>query len=136
MVPQLISIPVLDEHNNQKWEAFLENNHLAPVAKVFTFLVQSLVCVIFFLTAYSHLMKNSKKCCRNSFCSSFSEKEFMQDPFGKVVDSEVRDYLMSGAGKASLGEALGGETGEVTVLFCDIRTFTAIDFCCRCRNQG
>lgn len=56
--------------------------------------------------------------------------------FGKVVDSEVRDYLMLGAGKASLGEALGGETREVTVLFCDIRTFTAIDFCCRCRNQG
>ena len=81
-------------------------------------------------------MKNSKKCCRNSFCSSFSEKEFMRDTFGKVVDSEVRDYLMLGAGKASLGEALGGETREVTVLFCDIRTFTAIDFCCRCRNQG
>ena len=49
MVPQLISIPVQDEHNNQKWEAFLENNHLAPVTMVFTFLVQSLVCVIFFL---------------------------------------------------------------------------------------
>ncbi len=47
MVPQLISIPVLDEHNNQKWEAFHENNHLAPVAMVFTFLVQSLVCVIY-----------------------------------------------------------------------------------------
>lgn len=47
MVSQLISIPVLDEHNNQKWEAFLENNHLAPVAMVFTFLVQSLVCVIY-----------------------------------------------------------------------------------------
>lgn len=55
---------------------------------------------------------------------------------GKVVDPEVRDYLMLGAGKASLGETLGGETREVTVLFCDIRTFTAIDFCCRCRNQG
>ena len=49
MVPKLISIPVLDEYNNQKWEAFLENNHLAPVAMVFTFLVPSLVCVIFFL---------------------------------------------------------------------------------------
>ena len=59
----------------------------------------------------------------------------MQDTFGKVVDSEVRDYLMSGAGKASLGKTLGGETSEVTVLFCDIRTFTAIDFCYRCRNQ-
>ena len=47
MVPKLISIPVLDEHNNQKWEAFLENNHLAPVAMVFAYMVPSLVCVIF-----------------------------------------------------------------------------------------
>ena len=53
MVSQLISIPVLDEYNNQKWEAFLENNHLAPVAMVFTFLVQSLVCVIFFLPHFT-----------------------------------------------------------------------------------
>lgn len=42
--PQLISIPVLDEYNNQKWEAFLENNHLAPVEipSVLLFLKKSL----------------------------------------------------------------------------------------------
>ena len=50
----------------------------------------------------------------------------MRDTFGKVVDPEVRDYLMSGAGKATIGEVLGGETREVTVLFCDIRSFTAM----------
>ncbi|MBO4758739.1 MAG: adenylate/guanylate cyclase domain-containing protein [Spirochaetaceae bacterium] len=62
----------------------------------------------------------------NDMADSLLEKEFMRDTFGKVVDPEVRDYLMSGAGKASLGAALGGETREVTVLFCDIRSFTAM----------
>ena len=61
MVPQLISIPVLDEHNNQKWEAFLENNHLAPVAMVFAFMVPSLVCVIYsyrIFTSDEKIVKN------------------------------------------------------------------------------
>ena len=62
----------------------------------------------------------------NDMADSLAEKEFMRDTFGKVVDPEVRDYLMSGAGKESLGNALGGETREVTVLFCDIRSFTAM----------
>lgn len=62
----------------------------------------------------------------NDMADSLAEKEFMRDTFGKVVDPEVRDYLMSGAGKASLGETLGGETREVTVLFCDIRSFTSM----------
>ncbi len=62
----------------------------------------------------------------NDMADSLAEKEFMRDTFGKVVDPEVRDYLMSGAGRASLGETLGGETREVTVLFCDIRSFTAM----------
>ena len=60
------------------------------------------------------------------YADSLAEKEFMRDTFGKVVDPEVRDYLMSGSGRASLDEALGGETREVTVLFCDIRNFTAM----------
>lgn len=62
----------------------------------------------------------------NDMADSLAEKEFMRDTFGKVVDPEVRDYLMSGAGKATIGEVLGGETREVTVLFCDIRSFTAM----------
>lgn len=62
----------------------------------------------------------------NDMADSLAEKEFMRDTFGKIVDPEVRDYLMSGAGKESLGAALGGETREVTVLFCDIRSFTAM----------
>ena len=62
----------------------------------------------------------------NDMADSLAEKEFMRDTFGKIVDPEVRDYLMSGAGKASLGEALGGENREVTVLFCDIRSFTSM----------
>ena len=62
----------------------------------------------------------------NDMADSLTEKEFMRDTFGKIVDPEVRDYLMSGSGKESLGAALGGETREVTVLFCDIRSFTAM----------
>ena len=62
----------------------------------------------------------------NDMADSLAEKEFMRDTFGKVVDPEVRDYLMSGAGKESLGDTLGGETREVTVLFCEIRSFTAM----------
>lgn len=62
----------------------------------------------------------------NDMADSLAEKEFMRDTFGKIVDPEVRDYLMSGVGKKSLGETLGGETREVTVLFCDIRSFTAM----------
>ena len=62
----------------------------------------------------------------NDMADSLAEKEFMRDTFGKVVDPEVRDYLMSGAGRESLGNALGGETRNVTVLFCDIRSFTAM----------
>ncbi len=62
----------------------------------------------------------------NDMAASLAEKEFMRDTFGRVVDPEVRDYLMSGQGKASLGNTLGGENRQVSVLFCDIRNFTAM----------
>jgi len=57
----------------------------------------------------------------NDMADSLAEKEFMRDTFGKIVDPEVRDYLLHEGEKA-----LGGETREVTVLFCDIRSFTAM----------
>ena len=60
----------------------------------------------------------------NDMAESLLEKEFMRDTFGKVVDPEVRDYLLKE--KLLQGGALGGETREVTVLFCDIRSFTAM----------
>ena len=50
------------------------------------------------------------------------EKEMMYDTFGKIVDPEVRDYLMKETHKIKRG----GEVREVTVLFCDIRNFTAM----------
>lgn len=55
---------------------------------------------------------------------SLAEKEFMRDTFGKIVDPEVRDYLMKE--NFLQGGALGGETRKVSVLFCDIRSFTAM----------
>ena len=56
----------------------------------------------------------------NDMTCALAEKEFMRDTFGKVVDPNVRDYLMKS------GVALKGESLEVTVLFCDIRSFTAM----------
>lgn len=61
----------------------------------------------------------------NDMADSLAEKEFMRDTFGKIVDPEVRDYLMKEKNTAGFTE-LGGETREVTVLFCDIRSFTAM----------
>ena len=61
----------------------------------------------------------------NDMADSLAEKEFMRDTFGKIVDPEVRDYLMKEKNTAGF-TGLGGETREVTVLFCDIRSFTAM----------
>ena len=61
----------------------------------------------------------------NEMAVSLAEKEFMRDTFGKIVDPEVRDYLMKEKESSSFA-GLGGETRHVTVLFCDIRSFTAM----------
>ena len=49
-------------------------------------------------------------------------KDILQinDAFGKAVDPDVRDYILGGH------VTLGGETRDVTVMFCDIRSFTAM----------
>ena len=61
LVPQYVSIPVLNEENNLKWEAFLANNHLASVAMLFAFLVPTLVCII-----YSYrIFKSDEKIVKN-----------------------------------------------------------------------
>ncbi len=49
-----------------------------------------------------------------------SEKEFIKDTFGRVVDPAIRDHLLSSHFKP------GGEKRIVTVLFSDIRGFTGI----------
>ncbi|MCH5149811.1 MAG: HAMP domain-containing protein [Spirochaetales bacterium] len=56
----------------------------------------------------------------NEMTDSLKEKEFMRNVFGKVVDPRVRNYLLSKDVK------LGGETCETTIMFCDIRNFTAM----------
>lgn len=56
----------------------------------------------------------------NDMTDSLREKEFIRDTFGKVVDPFVRDHLLGG------NIALGGETRDVTVMFCDIRGFTSM----------
>lgn len=56
----------------------------------------------------------------NEMAKGLKEKEFIKDTFGKVVDPEVRDYLLKG------GISLGGELKEITVMFTDIRGFTSI----------
>lgn len=56
----------------------------------------------------------------NEMTTSLKEKEFMRDTFGKIVTPQVRDYLLNE------NVSLGGETREVTVMFCDIRGFTTL----------
>ena len=56
----------------------------------------------------------------NQMADSLKEKEFMRDTFGKIVTPQIRDYLLTKS------VALGGETLEVTVMFCDIRGFTTL----------
>jgi len=57
----------------------------------------------------------------NDMALSLAEKEFMRDTFGKVVDPEVRDFLMKN--NLLQNGSLGGQTKTVTVLFCDILRF-------------
>ena len=56
----------------------------------------------------------------NDMASSLEEKEFIRDTFGKLVTPQVRDYLLEG------NVELGGQTLDVTVMFCDIRGFTSL----------
>ncbi|NOY75644.1 MAG: HAMP domain-containing protein, partial [Kiritimatiellaeota bacterium] len=56
----------------------------------------------------------------NEMISGLKEKEFIRDSFGKYISKQVLDELMNGKLK------MGGEKKEVTILFSDIRGFTAI----------
>lgn len=56
----------------------------------------------------------------NEMQKSLAEKDFMRDTFGKIVTPQVRDFMLNNK------VALGGESKNVTVLFCDIRSFTSL----------
>ncbi|MGK5092576.1 adenylate/guanylate cyclase domain-containing protein [Deltaproteobacteria bacterium TL4] len=56
----------------------------------------------------------------NEMILSLREKEFIKLTFGRTVDPKVRDHLL----KNNL--ALNGEYRNATLLFCDMRRFTAL----------
>jgi len=56
----------------------------------------------------------------NDMVNGLKEKEFVEDIFGKYVDKQVRDEVLSGR------MPLDGEQKEVSVLFSDLRDFTVL----------
>ena len=56
----------------------------------------------------------------NDMSKGLAEKEYIKDTFGRLVDPRVRDYLLEGH------IDLGGELRKASILFLDIRDFTAI----------
>lgn len=56
----------------------------------------------------------------NKMAIELKEKELIKDTFGKMVDPNVRDYLLN------TNINLGGELKELTILFSDIRSFTTL----------
>jgi adenylate cyclase len=56
----------------------------------------------------------------NALLAALREKERILGTFGRIVEPAVRDRLLSGEVEA------GGEVRRATVLFCDLRGFTAL----------
>jgi len=56
----------------------------------------------------------------NTMVAVLRDKEHILETFGRVVEPTVRDHLLSGELR------LGGEIRQVSVLFCDLRGFTAL----------
>lgn len=69
---------------------------------------------------YMSAMKNYNENLKKEVYKKTKDILQINDAFGKAVDPYVRDYLLSGHVK------LGGETRVVSVMFCDIRSFTAM----------
>jgi len=56
----------------------------------------------------------------NRMAKGLKEREYMKQVFGKVVDPNIRDYLLNHS------QQLGGELKDVTILFCDLEGFSTL----------
>ena len=69
---------------------------------------------------YHQLLENYNKELERDVEKKTKEIVQINDVFGKSVSPQVRDYLLSG------NVELGGKMHDITVMFCDIRSFTSL----------
>jgi len=69
---------------------------------------------------YHKLIEDYNKTLEKDVEDKAKEISQINEVFGKNVSPQIRDYLLKG------NVALGGETRYITIMFCDIRSFTSL----------
>nr|MCR5765070.1 adenylate/guanylate cyclase domain-containing protein [Treponema sp.] len=69
---------------------------------------------------YQKIIEDYNKSLKDEVDKKTHEIMHINDVFGKNVSPQIRDYLLKGNVK------LGGENCNITIMFCDIRSFTTL----------